>query len=148
MYKVSGGCHCGNISMDLELTAAPETYHPRACDCDYCRKHGAAYLSDAKGSLIVRIKNARDRGAYRNGSGQAEFVLCKKCGVLVAVVHLSDGRLYGTANARAIDTAVTLASDKVVSPQKLAPEEKSKRWQDVWFTNVQIRGDVPAATSS
>ena len=139
MHQVSGGCYCGNILMDLELTAAPETYHPRACDCDYCRKHGSAYLSDPNGSMVLRIGNAKDRGAYRQGSGQAEFVLCRNCGVLVAVLHRSEQRLYATANARAIDPSVTLASDKGVSPKTLAPEAKAKRWQDVWFSNVEIR---------
>lgn len=148
MHKVSGGCHCGNILMDLELTAAPETYHPRACDCDYCRKHGAAYLSDPKGSLLVRIQNAQERGSYRQGSGQAEFILCKRCGVLVAVVHGSEQRLYGTANVRAIDASVTLGAERSVSPQKLAAEEKAKRWQDVWFSSVEIREGVPAGTPS
>lgn len=42
MYRADGGCHCGNIKVDVELAAAPETYHPRVCDCDFFRKHGAA----------------------------------------------------------------------------------------------------------
>lgn len=55
----------------IELTRAPATYNPRACDCDLCRKHGAAYVSDAQGSLVIRIKDARARGKYRQGSGKA-----------------------------------------------------------------------------
>src|SRR5450756_2542718 len=82
MNKVSGGCHCGNITVDLELTAEPETYHPRVCDCDFCRKHGAASLSDTKGStgtaghvhaesVVTRARNTQlanshaDRGEQR-----------------------------------------------------------------------------------
>src|ERR1700692_2772561 len=32
MHMVSGGCHCGNILVDLELASAPGAYSPRACD--------------------------------------------------------------------------------------------------------------------
>jgi hypothetical protein len=140
MHKVSGGCHCGNIVAEMELSTAPDKCHPRACDCDFCRKHGAAYVSDPKGSLILRIKDARESGAYRQGSGQAEFLLCRTCGVLVAVVVRCDGRVHATVNVKALAGAATFADERTVSPQKLSADEKLNRWQDVWFSSVEILG--------
>ena len=131
--------------MEMQLTAAAETYTPRACDCDFCRKHGAAYVSDAKGALLLRMKNAGDRGAYRQGSGQAEFVLCRNCGVLVGVMCLGEGRLYGAVNVRAVDGAVRFADEQTVSPQKLSADAKAERWQQVWFANVDIREEAATA---
>lgn len=139
MHNLTGTCHCTNILATLELTASPETIHPRACDCDFCRKHQAAFISDPNGSLTIQINNANNVSRYRQGSGQAEFLICRTCGVLVAVLLNDNGHLYGTVNARAFLPGATFAPDRPVSPKKLTGEEKLKRWQDVWFANVQLK---------
>jgi hypothetical protein len=142
MHKVSGGCHCGNIRVEVELIAAPDICHPRACDCDFCRKHGAAYISDPNGSLTLRIKHAGDSATYHQGSGQAEFILCRTCGVLVAVLLRSNVGLHGAVNVKALEGFERFAAERPVSPKKLSGSEKVQRWQDVWFPNVQVRSDM------
>jgi hypothetical protein len=140
MHKVNGGCHCGNIAAEVELTAAPETYLPRGCDCDFCRKHGAAWLSDAKGSLLIQIKDPQESSTYRQGSEQAEFFLCRNCGVLVVVLYQGSQRLYATVNVKALDSTVKFGAEQAVSPKKLSADEKASRWQGIWFSNVRIHG--------
>jgi hypothetical protein len=140
MHKFTGGCHCGNVAVDFELTSAADEYYPRACDCDFCCKHGAAWLSDANGSLVIRIKEPRESNTYRQGSGQAELLLCKNCGVLVAVLHRSDQKLYAAVNVGAVEGAVKFGAARPVSPQNLSPDDKVKRWHDLWFSSVEIRG--------
>jgi hypothetical protein len=143
MHKVSGGCHCGNILVDLELTNAPSAYHPRACDCDFCLKHGAAYVSDAQGSLLIRIKEERDCGKYRQGSGTADCLVCRNCGVLVGACCWSDGRLYAAVNARVLDDRAAFAAEKPVSPKQLSKSDKVARWKDIWFADVSVtHGDA------
>lgn len=138
LKKLSGGCHCGNIQMELELTRAPETYNPRACDCDFCTKHSAAYLSDPQGSLAIRIKDGSRTTKYCQGSGQAEFLICTNCGVLVGVTCNTKGRVYGAANAKAIEGGKRFGPEQPVSPKTLSGSEKMSRWQDVWFPDVNI----------
>jgi hypothetical protein len=138
MHKVSGGCHCGNIRVELELSRTPETYHPRACDCDFCRKHSATYLSDAQGSLVIRLKHEADSGRYHQGSGLAECLLCRNCGVLIGALFQSHTQLYATINVKALDARVTFGAEQCVSPKQLSESEKVKRWQDIWFSNVLI----------
>src|SRR5437762_851279 len=65
--SLKGGCHCGNISIEMTLTQTAASYIPRACDCDFCRKHSAAYVSDPKGSLSIKVKDNDALGAYRQG---------------------------------------------------------------------------------
>jgi hypothetical protein len=142
MHKVSGGCQCGNIQVEIELSAAPGELHPRACDCSFCRKHGAAYVSDPKGSLLIRIKDAREKSTYRQGSGLAEFLLCRNCGVLVGVFHRDDQQLHATVNVKALECATAFAAEQTVSPQKLSADQKVQRWREVWFSRVEIRGDT------
>jgi hypothetical protein len=137
MHHLEGGCHCGNIAVELELPRSPATYHPRACDCEFCRKHGAAYVSDPQGALRIRIRDERHAGRYTQGSGLAELLLCRNCGVLAAALYAGHGRLYATVNARILDAAGTqFAAEQPVSPQTLSAGEKIQRWQDIWFSNV------------
>jgi hypothetical protein len=138
MHKVSGGCHCGNILVDVELARAPGTYYPRACDCDFCRKHDASYVSDPQGGLLIRIKDQRETGKYRQGSGSADFLFCRNCGVLVGVLYLSSERLYAALNAKVVDVGTQFGVEQTVSPKKLSGSEKMQRWQDVWFPDVSI----------
>lgn len=143
MHKVSGGCHCGNVRVDMELPREPGTYHPRACDCDFCGKHGAAYVSDPEGSLSIRIQDARNSGNYRQGSGVAECILCRNCGVLIGALYGSGGRMWGAINARIVENRTIFGKEQAVSPKTLTGNEKEKRWQDIWFANVTITYDQP-----
>ena len=122
MHKVNGACHCGDIQVDMELTREPHTYDPRACDCDFCRKHGAAYVSEPRGSLRIRIKDEREIARYRQGSGIAE-------------------RLYATVNARIVAGGVNFGAQMSVSPKKLSDSAKIGRWQDIWLSDVAVLTD-------
>src|SRR4051794_20913048 len=104
MHSVSGKCHCGNIRVNVELAKEPERYQPRACDCDFCRMHGAAYVSDPNGSLTIRIADPGLTGRYRQGNALADMLLCTRCGVLAAALYSSDGQTQGTVNVRIIES--------------------------------------------
>ena len=139
VHSLSGQCHCGNIRFDMQLTREPASYAPRACDCDFCRQHGAAYLSDPRGKLAIRIRDQAGVSRYRQGSGTAEFVLCRHCGVLVAVTCLQDGYLYAAVNSRAVASGrADFAAQVPVSPKTLSVEQKLERWTANWFADVTI----------
>ena len=138
MHGVTGTCHCGNILLDLQLTKDPASYHPRACDCTFCRKHGAAYISDARGSLRVRINDPHQSGTYRQGNELAEMLLCTRCGVLMGALYRAAGLVYGTVNVRVIEGAESFGVEKPASPQKLSADEKISRWKDLWFSSVEV----------
>lgn len=142
MHAMRGGCHCGAIRIELELTRPPGSYNPRACDCDFCRKHGAAWVSDLQGSLCIRIVDPRHRGSYRQGSGQADLVVCRSCGVLIGALHEEGGRVYGTVNVNALEGAAQFGPEQPVSPKSLGPVDKSQRWKSLWFADVRVEGDT------
>jgi hypothetical protein len=141
MDTMRGGCHCGNIVLELTLTRSSHSYQPRACDCSFCRKHGAAYVSDPQGALRIGVREAGETRRYRQGSGQAELLLCRSCGVLVGALLNHAGRLYAAVNARVLDAAEGFGAEQSVSPRLLSGDEKVKRWQAIWFSNVSI--DAP-----
>jgi hypothetical protein len=138
MQKLSGGCHCRNILVKLQLARAAGAYRPRACDCDFCSKHGAAYVSDPHGSLIIQFKDERSVGRYRQGNALADLLLCRKCGVLIGALYDSGAGLYGAVNARVIDAGTKFGAQQTVSPQTLDAAAKAQRWQELWFPNVRI----------
>jgi hypothetical protein len=90
-------------------------------------------VSDPEGRLRLQATvTALQR--YRQGSGQAEFLLCRDCGVLVAVVARREaGALIGAANRNAFDAQDVLAGETVVSPRSLAADAKLARWSQVWM---------------
>ena len=138
---LSGGCHCGRIKIAFAATREPRELTPRACDCDFCRKHGAAWISDPAGRLRVEAEPTALR-AYRQGSETARLLLCAHCGVVVAVSYAEQGRVWAAVNAGCLDDASGLAGAVAASPQQLTAEQKVERWRELWIADVQL--PVPA----
>jgi len=138
MKSLHGSCHCGRLAVEFSTTLDPTTLQPRVCDCSFCRKHGAAYVSDPAGKLSVSEKYAGALREYRQGSNTARFLLCSNCGVLVAVTFEHDARLYGAVNAGCLDEETRFAAAVPASPQKLSPEERISRWLTVWIPDVRV----------
>ena len=132
LFPHAGGCHCGAVRWHFDTGQALAAFTPRACDCDYCTRHGAAWVSDPAGRLRIRAATGKLQ-RYRQGSGQAEFLSCRDCGVLVAVIAQGDdGRLFGAVNRNAFDQRDAFVTETVVSPQRLAAETKLERWSGLW----------------
>ncbi len=139
MHVVSGSCHCGNITYEVTVQNRMSGYRPRACDCDFCIKHGAAYLSDNNGKLTVTANNQGSINKYKQGSGIADFLLCTKCGVLIGVTYEEHGSVYGAINTKVFPLNTELGEEKVISPQRLSDSERINRWKEMWFSDVQIK---------
>jgi len=138
MNREAASCHCGNISAITFFADSISQYSPRACDCDFCTKHGAAYVSDPDGKLKINIRVQNDTTTYQQGSGLVDLLICKVCGVLVAVTYLHDGRLIGGLNSRTLVNWSKLPQPEVASPKLLTDAEKIKRWSEIWFPDVTI----------
>lgn len=133
-----GSCDCGGLSLAFTTGIEPGLLTPRACDCSFCRKHGAAYISDAAGKLIVRENRAGMLHGYRQGSKSAKFLLCGQCGVLLAVTYADGSCLYGAVNAGCLDEAVALGAPETASPQRLSAVDKVSRWVALWVPSVVL----------
>jgi hypothetical protein len=140
MLRIFGGCHCGNLRIEARLTKPSESYNPRECDCEFCRKHGAAYVSDPQGKLTIAISDPGALSRYRQGNALAEMLVCRQCGVLAGALFAADGQLFGTVNVQALEGSHSFGARQAVSPRKLNAAEKTRRWQDIWFPNVSVRG--------
>lgn len=138
MNVLRGSCHCGQIRLEFSTHQTPANLVPRACDCTFCRKHGAAYISDPAGRLSIFASESPALARYRQGSNSAQFVLCNLCGVLVAVVYEHHGVLHGAVNAPCLDGDAGLGAPIPASPQELSPEARISRWLQLWIPDVRL----------
>lgn len=87
--------------------------------------------------IVAHSDNALKR--FRQGSQQAEFLLCDTCGHVIAVVFDDGSVTYGAANASILSEG--FGATVTSSPKKLGPEDKVARWKQLWFRGVRIEVD-------
>ena len=96
-----GACHCGAVQAELRLGRPVEDIPVRACQCGFCRRHGAANVSDAAGALTLRSRIRLTR--YRFASGATQVLLCPVCGVYVGGMIEAEGQRLATLNVAGLD---------------------------------------------
>jgi hypothetical protein len=98
-----GGCHCGNLRLTLRLTRPPEDVRLRACGCSFCRAHNTRTTSDPNGTLDVWADDWALVERYRFGTGTAEFLICKRCGVYIGAVGNTASGTRAVTNTNCLD---------------------------------------------
>ena len=99
----SGGCHCGNIVVQLRLARAPDQTPLRSCSCSFCRAHGTRTLSDREGLAQVTASDWTQVERYRFGSATADYLLCRHCGVYVGAFCETKSGLRAVVNVNCLD---------------------------------------------
>ena len=130
-FEYRGRCQCGGVTFNLILPNMLNTYIQRACDCDFCTQRKANYFSDPKGIMEICAKEKLIK--EKHGSMQAEFLCCRHCGDLIAVVYPFTSGLKGAVNAPLLDDSLLLQPPVSVSPRLLSPAEKLERWEKGWL---------------
>jgi hypothetical protein len=74
----------------------------RACQCGFCRRHGARTTSDPNGSLHLTVAPG-DIGRYRFGRRAVEALLCRECGCYIGSFLTLEDRVIGTLNVAGAD---------------------------------------------
>jgi hypothetical protein len=96
MVVLTGQCHCGGVRAELKTSRAPAEIQVRACQCGFCRRHGAATASDPAGRLMIEARGSLKR--YRFGERSIDMLICGACGVYVAATLETDRGLLATFN--------------------------------------------------
>lgn len=100
---ITGSCHCGNVRFDLLWEPEPAQIPARACGCTFCVKHGGVWTSYPAGALRVRIGDEALVSRYRFGTGTAEFLICRNCGVVPVVTSQIDDRTFAVVNVNTFE---------------------------------------------
>lgn len=129
-----GACHCGGIKVHLRSQKTPSELRSRACQCSFCRLHGASFTSDPEGTLSIRSSGPVNR--YRMGTGTAEFHICTNCGVVPAATwKREDGKLLSVVRVQCLDARDELEKYRKewsVEHELANPEERFSRRSRTW----------------
>lgn len=130
-----GSCHCGAIRILFE-TEKPLA--PRACQCSFCRKHGARSVSDPDGAATLTL--ACDPIRYRFGGHTADYLICPRCGIYVGATAELEGGLFVTLNLNAFDDPRLDLDAVPVSYDGESAEAKAARRCKSWTRLRMLRG--------
>lgn len=102
-----GACHCGGVTVEYDTAVPPAETELRACQCSFCRMHGAEAVSDPDGLLRFRDATAGAMRRYTFGLKTADFILCGICGAYMGAVMADDtgpktGPGFGIVNTRVL----------------------------------------------
>jgi hypothetical protein len=136
---LTGGCHCGNLRIAFGFARNPTDLIPRVCDCSFCAKHGASYIFDQEGRLSIEVTRSDMLGEYRQGLEIARFLVCRRCGVLIAALFDEGAISYGALNARCLEEPVEFGLPQAVPSGSLSGEKRRRIWARVWTPGVRVR---------
>jgi hypothetical protein len=137
----SGGCHCGNISVQLRLSRPPEQVPLRSCACSFCRAHGTRTLSDRDGLVEITASDWSLVERYQFGSHTADYLLCGRCGVYVGAVCETGSGLRAVVNVNCLDdrtafTQIPIAPDYDGEPTGARLDRRSANWMPAALTGI------------
>ncbi len=97
--RLEATCHCGNIAVVMETRQDPRDLPLRACDCGFCRRHGARTISDPEGRARIGVQDRSLLSRYAFGLRTAEMIICARCGAYVGAVLREGGKGWAVLNA-------------------------------------------------
>jgi hypothetical protein len=105
MIEVSGGCHCGAVRFRATMPDPP--VHTLDCNCSVCSMTGFLHIMVPHEEF--ELITGRDAlTSYRFGSGSAEHLFCKICGVKSFYQPRSHPHAW-SINAHCLDRPVELS---------------------------------------
>jgi hypothetical protein len=103
--KVHGGCHCGSVRFEAEVGEPPVA--ALDCNCSVCRMTGFLHIMVPHGRF--ELLTGRDAlSSYRFGTGTAEHLFCRHCGVKSFYQPRSHPEAW-SVNANCLDEVPELA---------------------------------------
>jgi hypothetical protein len=103
--KVEGGCHCGAVRFQAVLPPPPVP--ALDCNCSVCSMTGFLHVMVPHEDFDL-ITGRDALGSYRFGSGAAEHLFCRQCGVKSFYQPRSHPEAW-SVNAHCLDQTIDLA---------------------------------------
>jgi hypothetical protein len=133
----AGSCHCGAIGFTFRASEPPDRWQVRACQCSFCRGHGARTTSDPAGAVSFRIDDESQLHRYRFGLRSADFLVCRTCGVYIASVMSSSRGRFATVNINALRAPIDVADAVPMKYDDESLEQKQRRREERWTPVVE-----------
>jgi hypothetical protein len=98
-----GQCHCGAIRVELTTDRPPGDQVLGACQCSFCRKHNARAFSDPKAHVTLTASDPAQLQRYCFGLKTSDQIICRQCGVYVAMTLTDQGKVWSVVNIDTLD---------------------------------------------
>jgi hypothetical protein len=136
---IKGGCHCGNIALELDWPGDGAAIPARACDCSFCQKHGGVWTSNPEAALSVQVTDPARISEYAFGTRTATFHVCARCGTVPLVTSRIGERLYAVVNVNALEgLAASQLRRAAVSFEGEDVESRLARRERNWIGRVRF----------
>lgn len=142
MRSFEGCCHCGAIGFTFRTSRDPWSWPVRACQCGFCRAHGARTTTDPAGLVEFHVHDPEALVRYRFGLRSADFLLCGHCGTYVGAVLEGEEGGFATLNINTIAAAAAAGEAVPISYDGESPDERRARRERAW---TPVAGGIPCA---
>lgn len=102
LERFEGACHCHALGFVYHTAVPVARWTVRACQCTFCRAHGALTTSDPAGRLEFVLREPAHVNRYRFGLKTADFMVCARCGAYVGARIETERGAYGIINTRTL----------------------------------------------
>jgi len=111
----------------------PHEHIIAACQCSFCRKHNARTFSDPNALVTLLAQIPEHLQLYEFGANTAQQVICRRCGVYMAMVLIESGRVWSVINIdtlddRALFTRKPEERDHSAETRESRIERRKARW--------------------
>ncbi|HLY00066.1 MAG TPA: GFA family protein [Roseiarcus sp.] len=128
-----GQCHCGAIGVALMSDRPPAEQRLGACQCSFCRKHNARAFSDPGARVTLTAADPEQLQRYVFDLRTSEQIICRRCGVYVAMTLIEEDRAWSVINVDALDdralfTRAPVARDYSAEDREGRIARRKARW--------------------
>ena len=138
MQTYQGRCHCGALAYELRTPHQPATWPIRACQCSFCRVHGARTTSGPDATVRFVIPDESKLHRYRFASRTADFYVCHGCGAYVASVIDSPKGRFATLNVNLLTPPLDLPPSTPMVYDSETPSQKLARREQKWTPVIEL----------
>jgi hypothetical protein len=136
-----GSCHCGALTYAYQTDLPPQEWSIRACQCSFCRAHGARTTSDPQGAVAFHVQQPDRLRRYRFGQGLAEFLICAHCGVYIGALTEIAGGCFAIINTNALRPRLVGLKDAApVNHDGESAQMRNERRRNRWTPCSGITG--------
>lgn len=134
---MTGRCHCGNLTVELETSRAPAELPLRSCQCSFCLRHRSRTVADLDGALRFAARDEAALHRYQFGTRTAQMLVCRTCGgYLGAFLPRTPGSSegWGITNINLFDRAAEFTQEPSrVDYDGESPEARRARREKNWM---------------
>ncbi len=136
---ITGKCHCGNITFEMDWTGNESEIPARACGCSFCTQHGAVWTAHPDARLNVVIHDPSLVSKYAFGTRTAIFHICSKCGGVPFATSEIAGRIYAVVNVNTFENIdPSMLHKAAVNFDDESLENRLARRKQHWIAQVRI----------